>query len=1494
MNRGALLISWFWVLIVSGLAAGGDSDSNSTRSQPPQLWAIIVGVGKYSDPTILQSQTAPQQAAAVLQWFRAAGWDEDHQLLLRDFGSNDPGTVESPAPSILPTRKNLVWAFDEWLNKKAKPGDMVVVYFSGRAGIVTTGLGPRVEPRVDHYLLATDSLPGSVAATGWSLDRALDDCARRRVRAVCWLATTVRGAPGAAAIAAKPPANRPPLPTATGHDWLQRLTRWPGVTAWLAADRPLGVGQAADPAAPFTAALLKALGTPDHKKNLAACLRELQELAPELRLQGFQTSGGVPPRLSLWADEFGRQVKPLEPEMVLQVGHGDKITSIASPADHRLLISASLDSTVRVLSLEDHSLLKVWTGHTVGATALGLSRDDRWLVSGGGRGAVLVHDLRDFSTQAPPRLPHNKPVVQIAMLPDGDHFVSLDSDGRAVLWDLNLSPLDPKPWPDKTQTIREVACGDDARGGTVAARCGDGSIQLFDAKGAGGTVVALAQSHPTSLAVAPDGLTLAAGFADGRVVLYEIKTRRQEKHQVGSGPILQLVFSGAGRLAVGHEKGVRLISLSKVQAKGPGSKDQAAEGFTALAHVTNLIDQPAGSVAISPGGRFLAVATENLGAVRVWQIDGATPARLAFDDAKARASAVGFTLDGQTLLIGEFDGSIALRPLETIEQRGRKVTGWTIPANRAKIQHLDCSRDRRLLLILNELNQAQICNLKDRTCRRMPGYWTSGVFVGEGELVLTIPADAPRHAGYVIRARPDRDWTHFEFNPNFFVRSAGRFQVPEHLSFDELTLAADGSRIAATAGAGQVPLVCVWEPKTGRLTHWIPSRLLDDEVRSLRFSVDGRYLLTAGNSPDASLWDLAASQGELAAPVARFRDPDGRNVTCAAIRPTSTIQVVTGHSDGHVNLWSWREGQTAKLESAHLVEGIFAGKVRALTFTSDGRKLAAAGDGTTIWLGEMEPAPGPVEDLDALRPHHFEQINALLAWGDQPFLVSGSDDTTIRFWDLKSKKLWGTFCPAVGGPEPGAPNDPAPVRELDWVLYTPEGFFDSTSNGSKLVRFRLGDKAENMDQFEKTRFTFRLGEQLLNGQSPRLTRLEDAPPVAIVPPVRPDPTVPETELTLALGASDLEDVRLYHNDRPIPTGLGRSKKLPAQFRVRARLLPGANRFYAMASRQGAFDSRSGEVVIPYEGPIEPGRVHVVALGVGNYQRRRLKYAQRDADRLSEVLYRRGVDSAGGQGMRIYLPDSQVTQERVEQAFDQIAERVEERPQDTVVVFLAGHTGVFDQQRFCLLLSRFPFRAEEPEQVTAREAVPRQTAKTPIDPDQVLPYSVVAVNLMRLKALNRLVIVDACQAEAIRDDPQVSEIQKWMEIGSRRAKTSYLMAARRGEPAVEVDPLGHGLFTYTLLRGMGAIDPKNDPDEISSLSLPTNADTNGDGILSTTELDVFVKENLPVIARMFPSMVVAREARLAKNRPTSPISKLEQLSRLQTADVSFPLIPLRDP
>ena len=43
--------------------------------------------------------------------------------------------------------------------------------------------------------------------------------------------------------------------------------------------------------------------------------------------------------------------------------------------------------------------------------------------------------------------------------------------------------------------------------------------------------------------------------------------------------------------------------------------------------------------------------------------------------------------------------------------------------------------------------------------------------------------------------------------------------------------------------------------------------------------------------------------------------------------------------------------------------GYFYGAVHAVTFTPDGRYLAAVGDGTMIWLAEMEPRVRQIRDL---------------------------------------------------------------------------------------------------------------------------------------------------------------------------------------------------------------------------------------------------------------------------------------------------------------------------------------------------------------------------------------------------------------------------------------------------------------------------------------------------------------------------------------------------
>ena len=197
---------------------------------------------------------------------------------------------------------------------------------------------------------------------------------------------------------------------------------------------------------------------------------------------------------------------------------------------------------------------------------------------------------------------------------------------------------------------------------------------------------------------------------------------------------------------------------------------------------------------------------------------------------------------------------------------------WTVAPNRGKVLRLDSSPSRRYLLVLTDDLQAQVWDLKDRTCRGIPGSWTSGAFLDDDTLVLTAAADAPAHAAKLVRARRDADRDRFVLEPDFFARSHGTFQVPDHLAFEGVTLSPDRTRFAARANPTQSELVCIWDAKSGKLTNWIGQ--LDDPALGLSFSSDGRRLLTACDSTEASLWNLdGQKEGELKEAEVKFRDP---------------------------------------------------------------------------------------------------------------------------------------------------------------------------------------------------------------------------------------------------------------------------------------------------------------------------------------------------------------------------------------------------------------------------------------------------------------------------------------------------------------------------------------------------------------------------------------------------------------------------------------------
>ncbi len=1420
--------------------ARGTVVRTSTGAQGPKVWAIVIGIDQYGDDLIPSCHGAARDAGAVGDWFvKTAGWTGRNVLKLTDLGQPTPGPDPEKVSNVQPTKANLEWAFKVWLAPRVGAGDLVVVMFAGQA----VALPPRPNDPPGspgrYYLLPSDARGTQWDKTGWRLDEALDDLASKgKNPIVCWLDTSVFGR------GKRADREKDFVPSAT--PLLQSLVRWPGVTAWLAADgQPAAESATVGEVGPFASALLAALGTPEHPCNLHECLNRLNQ-NPVVTRQGFRTLGGVEPALSLWTAKV-QQGSQAHREILLQRGHAGGISALGFTADGAKMITGAQDSTLKIWTVADRRVRRALAYHLVGVTSLSLSPDGTLLASGDGAGWLRLWDLaqeREILTGPP----HDRGVERVAFLPEGRRFVSLDRDGKCWLWE-TTDPI------NKVRQISRRCTGMVASThvGPLAFALAedDGKIQLHGPDGKLIVAVDGPEGVVTSRRLAFDGKILLAGSDQGLVVAWDVATTK-EVFRRARDRTLDTVAIGPGGDLVRRCRGTRSVLSGPTRSRSaPAARDRAP---------------PANLIATSDDGRWLAVCTES-GTLHAWKANEAgTYERFPLEgvEGSGLTTMVGFTPGGRKLVSGDQDGGLRTWDLPDGIQRPR------IPPRRGQIATLSVSEDTRYLLQVSQDREAQVWDLEaGRTLALIPGKWTEGVLSPDGAIAylttLNPKDDEPRVVA-VDRATGRR------LDVRYVRPQAAEGGPATTHPFGKLTISRDGLWLAAASAQGV--LACVWDAKTGRVVQTIRGHEEPNAITAIGFSADGKEVLTAGEDGTAKVWDRTQPAPEK--PLATFAMTDEATgaplpITAAALAPTAPRRVVTGALNGQLLLWE--DGKEKPTDLGSLDRAILA-----VAFTPDGQAFAAAGADRSVWVWQTS-RPRQRIRLEP-NPQHTEQINALLGWPNNTLFVSGSEDTTIRFWSLAERKLLGTLSAEQGTP--------------DWVAYTPEGLFDSSIGGESQVTWLDNREVLSFDQVAERFRVYKLTDPLRRGIRPKAPEWPSEPPprLTIDEPAQPAQKERVLPLTISLGEPGLANVRLYQNGVPVmsvedfnaASEVMSVEDLNAasgkrRFSAKVALRHGLNRFYVMAGRPGATDveGRSPVVEVRFDGPDTPPRLHVLALGVSRYKKdgRSLQFADRDARELADFLHSKGVGELGTPGLSIVLTDDEVKEDSVAEKFEELRNQVKGRPEDTVVVFMAGHADLLDK-RFYLLLPPFPFR-DGPNQKGAM--VPAAVASG----EAALDYATVYRNLSRLNALQRLVMIDACQAEAIGDDPGVRQIQESIDGGAQRAKTAYLLAARRGEPANEQAALKHGLMTYAMLRGMGDTRLETLPDWKFLDDLP-NADRDHDGKVTTDELRWYADLSIPRLAEHFPLLVQRTGA-----GPFQPTANLEQKPRVQASGASFPII-----
>jgi WD40 repeat protein len=210
----------------------------------------------------------------------------------------------------------------------------------------------------------------------------------------------------------------------------------------------------------------------------------------------------------------------------------------------------------------------------------------------------------------------------------------------------------------------------------------------------------------------------------------------------------------------------------------------------------------------------------------------------------------------------------------------------------------------------------------------------------------------------------------------------------------------DGTKLAASGNDGMLKL---WDVKTGTelksLVH-LNSADIDMAAYSLAFSRDGRKIYAANGDGTISEWDVESGK------ETKVWQAHGGGIL--SLRFSSDYRLLASLADSVLKLWdtaTWREVRSLSMIR---MKGLSQNS-GAIAFSPDGKLVAASDVGidpkqnTYVYVQALVWNAKTGEKLFTIEGHKFD-ISALVFTRDGRFLLTGSVDRTIKFWDMKTGK----------------------------------------------------------------------------------------------------------------------------------------------------------------------------------------------------------------------------------------------------------------------------------------------------------------------------------------------------------------------------------------------------------------------------------------------------------------------------------------------------------
>jgi len=614
----------------------------------------------------------------------------------------------------------------------------------------------------------------------------------------------------------------------------------------------------------------------------------------------------------------------------------------------------------------------------------------------------------------------------------------------------------------------------------------------------------------------------------------------------------------------------------------------------------------------------------------------------------------------------------------------------------------------------------------------------------------------------------------------------------------------DQSKIVSTSDYGRI---MIWDRESGDLLQSI-NLSADPKVinvgYTVKFSPNDLYLIVAYT--DGTLKMIEVDTGR------EFKEYIGHTSTTADLELLSNgQQMISTGWDNSLRLWDLGSGMQLRKYIGH------QDPVHAVAINSNNTKLASGGTDRVVILWNL--ATGKI--LKKFEGHK-SIITAVEFSPDERYLISSTIDGITKIWDIESGSEVITHFS---------------IGSKDWLVTTPQGYFNGTGDAQKQVFFVNGLESFTLNRFfdryynpEEIKKAFDLGVK----QGPKqglLQRLKQFPPpeVEITTPRQGDIVKNARVEVLAkiknVGGG-VQSVSLVHNGKVVEKKIEEFyAKIPAGKSVYQKfslqLVPGLNSINVSAVNTENIESRASQVLVNYQSDAGESICYVLAIGINEYKNpaMTLNYAFADASAFASLI--KTVSEPLFSKVEVHkIFNTDATKANILGVLDILAQKITSN--DVFYLYYAGHGSMVNDEFYFV-----------PTEST------RLYSETSLKKDGI-SATYLQQKLRNIAALKQLVIIDACQSGGSVEvlAQRGAQEEKAMAQLSRSAGIHVLSAAGSEQFATEYDEIGHGVFTYVLLEALaGKADgaPK-------------------DGTVSIYELKSYIETLVPEYSQKFKGQV----------------------------------------